>query len=52
MYTIVAIALQLIYAIGVLGLAIYGVHALWLTVRVRRMLSAAATDAATRIGRK
>jgi len=40
MYTIVAIALQLIYAVGVLGLAIYGVHALWLTVSVRRMLRA------------
>ena len=37
MHTIVAVFLQLSYAIGVLGLAIYGVHALWLTVCVRRM---------------
>ncbi len=40
MYSIVAIALQLIYAVGVLGLAFYGLHALWLTVSVRRMLRA------------
>ncbi len=40
MHTIVAVFLQLIYGIGVLGLAIYGVHALWLTLRVRRMLKA------------
>ena len=40
MHTIVAVFLQLIYGIGVLGLAIYGVHALWLTIRVRRTLKA------------
>ncbi len=38
MYSIAAIVLQLLYAVGVLGLAVYGLHALWLTVSVRRML--------------
>jgi cellulose synthase/poly-beta-1,6-N-acetylglucosamine synthase-like glycosyltransferase len=38
MFSIAAIGLQFVYGVGVLGLAVYGLHALWLTVSVRRML--------------